>query len=51
MLKNEELYHLIDLLEMNIEQIPKREIMSKSQQKDAIEYDKKLIELLKRKLK
>jgi len=47
-LKEEQIYHLIDLLEMNIEDKQENlsSIFSKDQIKRAIKYDKKIIEIL-----
>lgn len=42
----EEFYHLVDLLEMNIKHTPNKTLLNDSQKKEAINYDKNLIEKL-----
>lgn len=43
----EEIYHLIDLLEMNIQETPNKILLSDNQKQEAIKYDSDLIEKLK----
>ena len=45
-LDKEEIYRLIDLLEISIKETPNKIIMSKSQRKESIEYDKTIIKKL-----
>lgn len=51
MLDKEEIYHLIDLLEMDIEETPNKRILSDSQKNEAIKYNSELIAKLTRLLK
>ena len=46
-LDTEEIYHLIDLLEINIENTPNKRLLSDNQKQEAIKYDSDLIEKLK----
>lgn len=46
-LDTEEIYHLIDLLEMDIEETPNKRLLSDNQKQEAIKYDSDLIEKLK----
>ena len=51
MLDKEEIYHLIDLLEMDIEETPNKRILSDSQKNEAIKYNSELIAKLTKLLK
>lgn len=42
-LDEEEIYHLIDLLEMDIEETPKKRLLSDNQKQEAIKYNTDLI--------
>ena len=42
-INKEEIYHLIDLLEMNIQETPNKRLLSDSQKEEAIKYDTDLI--------
>ena len=46
-LNTEEIYHLIDLLEMDIQETPNKILLSDNQKQEAIKYDSDLIEKLK----
>lgn len=43
MLGTEEIYHLIDLLEMDIEETPNKRLLSDSQKNESIKYNTDLI--------
>ena len=45
-LDKEEIYHLIDLLEMNARHTPYKVLLDDSQKKEAVKYDKDLIKKL-----
>lgn len=47
----EEIYHLINLLEMDIKETPNKRLLSSSQKNEVIKYDNNLIEKLKKLLK
>lgn len=47
----EEIYHLIDLLEINIQEAPNKRLLSDSQKNEAIKYDSDLIAKLEKLLK
>ena len=49
-LNEEEIYHLIDLLEMNIEATHSKVLLDDNQKKESIKYDKKIIKKLRVKL-
>ena len=51
MLDKEEIYHLIDLLEMDIEETPNKRILSDSQKNEDIKYNSELIAKLTKLLK
>lgn len=51
MLDTEEIYHLIDLLEMNIEETPNKRLLSDNQKNEAVKYDTDLIAKLTKLLK
>ena len=51
MLDNEEIYHLIDLLEMDIQETPNKRLLSDSQKEETIKYDSELIAKLTKLLK
>lgn len=42
-INKEEIYHLIDLLEMDIQETPKKRLLSDSQKQEAIKYNTDLI--------
>ena len=46
-LDKEEIYHLIDLLEIDIQETPNKRLLSDNQKQEAIKYDSDLIEKLK----
>lgn len=46
-LNEEQIYHLIDLLEMDIENTPKKDLLDDNMKKDSVKYNKKLIKKLK----
>lgn len=46
-LNTEEIYHLIDLLEMNIRETPSKRLLSDNQKQESIKYDSDLIAKLK----
>lgn len=50
-LDKEEIYHLIDLLEINIQEAPNKRLLSDNQKKESIKYDSDLVEKLKKLLK
>ena len=46
LLLQEEIYHLVDLLEMNIKETPNKILLSDIQKQEAVIYDEKLIKKL-----
>ena len=44
----EEIYHLIDLLEMDIQETPNKRLLSDNQKQEAIKYDSDLITKLEK---
>ena len=47
----EEIYHLIDLLEMDIQETPNKRLLSDIQKQEAVKYNSDLIEKFKKLLK
>lgn len=43
----EEIYHLIDLLEMDIQETPNKRLLSDNQKQESIKYDSDLLSKLK----
>lgn len=50
-LDKEEIYHLIDLLEIDIQETPNKRLLSDNQKQEAIKYDSDLIAKLEKLLK
>ena len=50
-LDKEEIYHLIDLLEIDIQETPNKRLLSGNQKQEAIKYDSDLIAKLEKLLK
>lgn len=50
-LESEEIYHLIDLLEMDIQETPNKRLLSDNQKQEAIKYNSDLIAKLEKLLR